>query len=93
MSDGHLTTAVCRGGPLHSREITARSSGFLAVDRAAGKAWKYQQDGGVFVVNTDHDDSLIYPQGATTGERSFDPDRAWQAGVNSALDVIAVDAS
>ena len=91
MAAEHLYAGRCTGGPLDGQEIAVRTEQFLAVDREAGKAWLYQRltDGG-FAVSTDHDDSLIYPQGATTGERRFDPDRGWQAGAGSALDVIAV---
>lgn len=94
MSDDHLTTTRCAGGPLDGEQVSVRSSSrFLAVDRAAGKAWMYVADGDTFRISTDHDDSLIYPQGTTTGERALDTDRAWQAGLNSELDIIAVDAS
>jgi hypothetical protein len=85
-------TGVCTGGPLDGQEVIVRSaSGFLAVDKAAGLAWKYVRDGGGWAVSTDHDDSLIFPQGATTGERQLDHDRVWQAGMDSALDIVAVE--
>jgi hypothetical protein len=93
MSDDHLTIGICQGGPLDGQQVSVRSAGFLAVDRQAGKAWRYQPDSTGFVVCTDHDDSLIYPQGTTTGERAYDPDRAWQAGEAMDLDIIAVDPS
>ena len=89
--DDHLHVGRCAGGPLDGREVAVRSESFLAVDRERGLAWLYQRLGdGRFDVSTDHDDSLIYPQGATTGERALDLDRAWQAGLDSAIDVIAV---
>lgn len=85
-------TGLCIGGPLDGREVTVRTpGGFLAVDKAAGKAWKYVAGAQEFRVSTDHDDSLIYPQGATTGERALDHDRVWQAGRDSVLDIIAVE--
>lgn len=91
MADG-LYTGRCVGGPLDGRQVTVRSDRFLAADKAAGKAWIYQQrPDGTYEVSTDHDDSLNYPDGPTTGERSLDAARAWQAGVDSALDIIAVD--
>ncbi|WP_250029822.1 hypothetical protein [Paractinoplanes maris] len=86
------TTGLCVGGPLDGQRITVRTpAGFLAVDKAESKAWMYQrQQDGTYAVCTDHDDSLLYPQGARTGERRFDEDRAWQAAEGSELDVIAV---
>lgn len=88
-----LTVGVCTGGPLDGAEVTVRApGGFLAVDRAAGTAWRYiRQPGGTFAVSVDHDDSLSYPHGATTGERTLDADRLWQAGEQSHLDILAVD--
>jgi hypothetical protein len=88
-----IHTGTCVGGPLDGTEVAVRSAdGFLATDRAAGKAWVYkQQPDGTFAVSTDHDDTLVYPQGATTGERTLDEARSWQAGLEMALDVIAVD--
>jgi hypothetical protein len=84
-------TGFCAGGPLDGRRVTVRTpQRFLAVDRAAGKSWVYRQAGDGWTVCVDHDDSLNYPDGATTGERVLDAERAWQAGVDSALDVIAV---
>jgi hypothetical protein len=84
-------TGLCVGGPLDGREVTVRTpGGFLAVDKVAGRAWRYLPEAQEFRVSTDHDDSLIYPQGATTGERQLDPTRVWQAGEESALDIIAV---
>jgi hypothetical protein len=81
----------CAGGPLDGQQVAVRTSGgFLAVDRPAGRSWVYTRTADGFTVCTDHDDSLIYPDGATTGERTFDPGRAWQAGVDSSIDIIAV---
>lgn len=87
------TTARCVGGPLDGAEVAVRTpDGFLAADKQAGLAWMYvRQPDGRFAVCTDHDDSLIYPEGQTTGARRLDPARVWDAGLTSALDVIAVD--
>ncbi len=90
MEADHLFTGRCTGGPLDGHEIAVRTEAFLAVDRERGLAWLYQQVGDRFEVSADHDDSLIYPQGATTGERRLDLNRAWQAGLESASDGIAV---
>lgn len=68
-------TGVCVGGPLDGERVTVRSSAFLATDRAAGMAWVYQHDGDRFVLSTDHDNSLVYPQGTSTGERRIDWER------------------
>lgn len=88
-----LYTGTCSGGPLDGRDVTVRSAaGFLAADRPAGRAWMYaRQPDGTFAVCTDHDDSLVYPQGAQTGERRLDDSRLWQAGEDSEVDIIAVD--
>jgi len=83
-------TGYCTGGPLDEQQVSVRTATFLAVDRAAGMSWVYQQTGDGFTVCTDHDDSLIYPQGAQTGERRFDEGRATAAGEASSLDIIAV---
>ncbi len=81
----------CVGGPLDGHRIPERNSdGFLAADRTRGEAWLYKRLGERFVVCTDHDNSLIYPDGPTSGRRTFDPDRAWQAGEGTELDVIAI---
>jgi hypothetical protein len=86
-------TGMCTGGPLDGQQVIVRSSsGFLAVNKPAGRAWMYVPHYQGWRVCTDHDDSLIYPQGATTGERQLDDDRVWQAGVDSALDIVAVGA-
>lgn len=86
-------TGYCAGGPLDGRRVTVRStSRFLAADQAAGKAWAYERrPDGSFIVCTDHDNTLIYPQGPTTGERTLDPARLWDAGENSNLPIIAVE--
>lgn len=48
----------------------------MAADKAAGRAWIYRRQlDGIFQVSIDHDDSLNYPHGATTGERTLDWDR------------------
>ena len=87
-----LFTGLCLGGPLDGREVTVRTlNGFLAVDQAAGKAWRYLPEAQEFRVDTSHDDSLIYPQGTATGERSLDRERVWEAGVGTMLDIIAVE--
>jgi hypothetical protein len=83
-------TGYCTGGPLDGREVSVRTPTFLAVDRPAAKSWVYQHTGDGFQVVVDHDDSLIYPEGARTGERRFDPDRGWRAGLESSLDIVAV---
>lgn len=86
-----LYTGRCVGGRLDGLQVTVRSDRFLAADKAAGKAWIYQQHpDGTFVVNTDHDDSLDYPDGPTTGERSLNIDRAVEAALGPDLDVVAV---
>lgn len=85
------TSRICRGGPLDGETVTVDCpEGFLAVDRAAGLVWQYRADGGGWVLDTSHDDSLIYPQGTTTGVRRLDTDRVWQAGVTSKIPIIAV---
>lgn len=88
-----LHTGMCVGGPLDGTEVPIRTAdGFLAADRAAGKAWIYKrQADGAFAVCTDHDDTLVYPHGTTTGERVLNEARSWQAGLEMMLDVIAVD--
>lgn len=66
-------TGRCVGGPLDGRRVTVTSpDGFIATDRGRGLAWIYKRDGRLFRLCTDHDDTLIYPQGATTGERRID---------------------
>jgi hypothetical protein len=86
-------TGVCAGGPLDGREVTVRSAdGFLAADKAAAIAWIYRrQPDGSFAINTDHDDSMIYPYGPATGLRQLQPDRAARAAAVGQLDVIAVE--
>lgn len=98
MDDPAVTDVVwgrCVGGPLDGQDVAVRSGdGFLATDRARGRAWVYAHQGdGRFTVCLDHDDSLVYPRGAETGERRLDEQRLWQAGESSALDIVAVDAS
>ena len=85
-------TGRCEGGPLDGADVTVRSAdGFLAVDKAAGLAWMYTRQGdGSFAVCLDHDDSLIYPQGMTSGVRHLDMERAVAAAADSKLDVVAV---
>lgn len=83
-------TGVCVGGPLDGIQVTVRSDPFLAADKAEGKAWVYRRANGSWTVDTNHDDSLIYPQGPQTGERMLDAARLWQAGEDSVLDIIAV---
>lgn len=91
MSD-ELTTLPCVGGPLDGQQVTVRTpAGFLAADKAAGLAWIYKAIGRRFQVCLDHDDSLRYPDGPTTGARYLDKDRAVEAAIGPDLDVIAVD--
>lgn len=81
---------ICVGGPLDGRALTIRSDeGFLAVDKPAGKAWRYtiNMDGPRFELCREPDPSLVDQD---TGERRFDPDRAWDAGLQSKLDIVAV---
>lgn len=67
---------LCVGGPLDGRSMISRTpEGFLAVDKANNRAWLYERQGNVWAVNTDHDDSLSYPDGPQTGERTLDWDR------------------
>jgi len=89
MNADRLTSGACAGGPLDGVEVTVRKpDGFLAVDKAAGKAWVYKrQPEGGFGLCLEHDNSLTYP---ATGERVFDEARAWQAGHDSSIDIIAV---
>jgi hypothetical protein len=89
----NLYSGSCTGGPLHGRKVTVRSAdGFLAADKAAGRAWIYKrQPDGSFTVCTDHDDSLVHPDGPQTGERELDTARVWQAGTDSTLDILAVE--
>ena len=88
----HSVSGRCVGGPLDGQQVTVRSEPFLAADKAAAKAWIYKgQPDDTFTVCTDHDDSLDYPHGAATGQRSIDWDRLWAAGEQSAIDVVAVD--
>lgn len=69
-------TGWCVGGPLDGRHVTVGSDPFLAADKAAGTAWVYKRrPDGTFAVDTDHDDSLNYPHGPQTGERSIDWER------------------
>lgn len=85
-------TGVCEGGPLDGIQVTVRSSGgFLAAHKAGAKAWIYKrQPDGTFAVSTDHDDSLNYPQGAETGERSLDWERLPLS--TDAMDVVSLGA-
>jgi hypothetical protein len=85
-------TVRCKGGPLDGQQVTVRSyDGFLAADKANNKSWVYtRQPDDVFEVCVAHDDSLSYPDGLTTGERTLDEGRAWAAGLNSTLDVLAI---
>lgn len=71
------TTVRCEGGPLDGQQVTiVAADGFLAAAKAAGKVWKYERrPDGAFAVCTEHDDSLVYPHGPTTGERSLNWDR------------------
>ncbi len=67
---------LCVGGPLDGRSMISRTSdGFLAVDAVGNRAWLYERQGNVGSVVTDHDDSLVYPVGTETGERTLDWDR------------------
>lgn len=93
MGSDTTTSALCHGGPLDGQHVHVRSSGrLLAVDKQAGRAWMYkQQADGSYEICTEHDDSLNYPAGAETGERVLDHARVWQAGVTSALPIVAVD--
>lgn len=86
-------TGVCVGGPLDKQQVTVRTpDGFLAADKAAGTAWVYKRGtDGRFTVCTDHDDSMLYPYGPSTGVRALQRERAAAAAAVSALDVIAVD--
>jgi hypothetical protein len=82
-------TGVCTGGPLDGIQVTVRSDPFLAADKAEGKAWVYRRQGdGSFAVDTNHDDSLNYPQGPTTGERAIDWDRLPLSA--AAMDVVSL---
>lgn len=88
-------TGVCVGGPLDTQSITVRSpAGFLAADKVNGAAWIYKRGtDGRFTVCTDHDDSLAYPYGPSTGVRALQPERAAAAAARGDLDVVAVRAS
>ena len=68
---------TCVGGPLDGQRITVGCpDGFLAVDKRAARAWRYKPGAGdLWLLDTCHDDSLIYPQGTVTGERQVDWDR------------------
>ncbi|MET0698594.1 MAG: hypothetical protein ABWY93_02920 [Mycobacterium sp.] len=90
MSD--VYTGLCVGGPLNGQEVTVRTpDGFLAADRSREHAWLYKRnDDGVFAVCLRHDDSTIYPYGASSGLRTLDPDRAVGTVLGGGLDVIAV---
>jgi len=70
-------TAWCEEGPLNGKQVTVTSpDGFIATDRAAGKAWIYKRSSSDrFTLCFDHDNSLVYPQGVDTGERRIDWDR------------------
>jgi hypothetical protein len=81
---------LCAGGPLDGQTIVVRTDPFLAANREAGLAWLYRREGSTARVVTDHDNSLIYPDGPTTGVRALDAVRLWQAGENSVLHIIAV---
>jgi hypothetical protein len=85
-------TGTCIGGPLDNHAVVIRNpDGFLAADKTAGTAWLYKRgDDGNYHVCTDHDDSLIYPQGASTGLRNLQLDRATEAAALGQVDVIAV---
>jgi hypothetical protein len=90
MSD--VYTGYCVGGPLSGQEVTVRTpDGFLAADATLEHAWVYKrQDDGTFTVCLQHDDSTIYPYGASSGLRTLDRDRVLDTGLGEDLDVIAV---
>lgn len=77
MTDQPTFAGLVHGGPLDGRQVVVHSeAGFVATDRRDGRVWVYQFDGqGGFVVVTDHDSSLVLPDGAETGERALDWDR------------------
>jgi hypothetical protein len=67
---------LCIGGPLDGNYATVTSAdGFIATNRGEGKAWIYKADGDRWRLCRDHDDSLVYPAGPSTGERRIDWDR------------------
>jgi hypothetical protein len=70
-------TRICRGGPLDGQTITVDCpTGFLAADKREGLAWRYKASpDGVWLLDTGHDDSLVYPEGPTTGLRRIDWER------------------
>lgn len=68
-------TGTCRGGPLDGHTITVPGPKFVAADKAANKAWLYQSTGTRFLICTDHDSALIYPEGPVSGERHLDWNR------------------
>ncbi|WP_045740858.1 hypothetical protein [Actinoplanes rectilineatus] len=65
------------GGPLGGELVTVdHPDGFLAVDKLNGLAWRYLPGPDrTWLLDTSHDNSLIYPHGPTTGERRIDWDR------------------
>lgn len=85
-------TGLCVGGPLNGQEVTVRTpDGFLAADATREHAWVYRlRDDGTFAVCLQHDDSTIYPYGASSGLRSLDRDRVLDAGLGEDIDVISV---
>lgn len=86
-------TVRCVGGPLDGKAVPVRATdGFLAADKANGRAYLYRRTAPErYEVCTDHDNSLVYPDGPTTGERRLEPDRLWAAGEASAIPIIAVE--
>lgn len=85
-------TLPCVGGPLDGRPVTVRTPhGFLARDENAERVWLYRRTGNVFRLCLDHDSSVVYPQGATTGERALDWDR--MPLTTGDLDVVSVGAT
>jgi hypothetical protein len=83
---------TCVSGPLDGQRVTVDCEhGFLAADKQAGLAWRYKPSAdGTWQVDTNHDNSLIYPQGPTTGERRLDLARLWAAGEQSTIPILAV---
>jgi hypothetical protein len=66
-------TALCTGGPLDGERVSQTCPAFLAADKLAGKAWLYRKRAdGSYAVDTNHDNTLVYPAGPKTGERKLD---------------------
>lgn len=80
---------VCVGGPMAGLTVTTRSDlGFVAVDAEGSGAWLYYIEAatGRYLLDTRPDTSSLDDDGT----RLLDVERAYAAGLDKGLDVIAL---